>query len=112
MRPVCVKCGKEMECALNGVLVVHPFEHPEPGPVQETVGDITMVNMDRLMEGSWKDGDLDFIAYGDKYRCESCGSEIVTGFGGEIMRPQKILRKMIEANRKAELDVIEIRRGR
>ena len=111
IRPVCVKCGREMVCALNGVLVVHPFEHPEPGPIQETVGGVSIVNTDRLIEGSWKDGDIDFIAYGDKYRCPFCGSGVVTGFGGEIMKPQKTLKRMIAANKKAGLDVIEIRRS-
>jgi len=80
MNPVCVKCCREMTCAKNEVLVVHPFEKPEPGPVVERGEGFTLVNVDALLEGSWEEGDIDFIAQGDKYRCESCGCEIVLGF--------------------------------
>jgi len=80
LNPVCVKCGRELTCAKNEVLVVHPFERPEPGPVVEKSEGFTLVNVDALFEGSWKDGDIDFIAQGDKYRCPGCGCEIVLGF--------------------------------
>jgi len=81
MNPVCVRCHRELTCAKNGVLVVHPFEHAEPVPIKETEDGLTIVDMDALLDGSWKEGDIDFIAEGDKYRCPGCGHEIVMGFG-------------------------------
>lgn len=116
VRPVCVKCGTEMECVKNGVLVYHPFEHATPGPVEETGGDVAIVHTDRMIEGSWKDGDIDAVAYGDKYGCPKCGLEIVTGFGGTIVagpfegqQSQKQLNKMV-ADAKKEGIAVEIRR--
>lgn len=71
-----------MECVLNGVIVYHPYEHAKPyEKAQETIGDVTVVNTDVLIEGSWKDGDIDFVVPGDKYLCKNCGAEIVIGFG-------------------------------
>jgi len=107
MRPVCVKCGMEMTCAENGVLVYHPLEHATPGPAQERVGGISVVNVDRLIEGSWKDGDIDFVIYGDKYRCPGCGNEVVVDFGGTIMTSQDHMKRLIK---KGGGTVIEIRR--
>lgn len=83
MHPVCVKCGREMKPVLNGVVVYHPYEHAKPQEkAQEKIGNLTVVNTDVLIEGGWKDGDIDFLVLGDKYQCERCGNEIVTGFGG------------------------------
>lgn len=59
LRPVCVKCGVEMICARNDFLVVH------------------------FTDNDRKKG-VDSMRYGDKYRCEECGTEIVTGYGDVI----------------------------
>lgn len=56
LTPICVKCGREMYCAKNGVVIYHPIEFPSPGPVQEKVGDFTVVNTDRLFVDWWKKG--------------------------------------------------------
>lgn len=86
MRPVCVSCGKEMNCVLNGTVVYHPYEHARPDEkAQEVVNGVTIVNTDVLIEGGWKDGDIDFLVKGDKYECPKCGQQIVTGFGGKIV---------------------------
>lgn len=50
MRPVCVKCEREMRCEKNGIRVGGK-EVP-----------------------TW-------VRYGDKFKCPSCGFEIVVGFG-------------------------------
>jgi len=87
---VCAKCGKEMFCQKNGVIVYHPME-----PVEKNKGLI------------------DFVAYGDKYKCPSCGAEVVIEFewppimaGPFYGYTQDDLKKMI---REAE-EKIEIRR--
>ena len=85
MRPVCVKCGKEMIPIKNGTVVYHPYEHAEPNtPAQEKVGNVIFVNTDVLIEGGWQEGDIDFAVEGDAYECPSCKVRIVTGFG-ELM---------------------------
>lgn len=112
LRPICVKCGREMSCEKNGVMVVHPMEHAEPGPIQEQGEGFTQVNVDALFEGSMKEEDVDFVIIGDKYRCPTCGNEIVTGFGRLIMATaftkytQEDLKKFVEEAEEA----IEIRR--
>ena len=60
MRPVCAKCGKEMRCWKNSVGVVH------------------------YMNNNQKDG-IDVIVQGDLYKCPSCNSETVTGYGKELL---------------------------
>lgn len=65
MRPVCVKCGKEMIPARNEVAVWHPCEPEVP---QE----------DRI----------DFVVSGDRWECEVCGVSIVTGFGAPFIAGQ------------------------
>jgi len=69
MRPVCVKCGKEMIPIHNGTIVYHPYEHATPNtPAQEqTEEGLVIVNTDVLIEGSWKEGDIDFAVQGDMY---------------------------------------------
>jgi len=85
MRPVCVKCGKEMIPIHNGTIVYHPFEHATPNtPAQEKVGNVTIVHTEVLIEGSWKEGDIDFAVEGDTYECPQCKARIVIGFG-ELM---------------------------
>ena len=56
MRPVCINCNHEMRPILNGAVVVH------------------------FMDNDKAHG-IDYVVYGDKYRCEECDVEIVTGFG-------------------------------
>ena len=85
MQPVCVSCGREMTCVRNGQVVYHPFEHARPDEkAQEVIDNLAIVDTDVLFEGTWKDGDIDFIVKGDRYQCPSCGIEIVTGFGVQI----------------------------
>lgn len=55
-RPICVGCRIEMRCTKND-RVVHD---PRVGEFPETF---------------WN---------GDRYECDSCGSDIVIGFGGEM----------------------------
>jgi len=51
MRPVCVKCGREMNCEKNGVVVYHPYEQPDPGPIQEKLKkNLTIIHTDRMMD--------------------------------------------------------------
>lgn len=57
-RPVCVKCGREMQCFVNEVIVYHPSE-----PEDEY------------------NGEIDFAVYGDLWKCPGCAIEIVSGFG-------------------------------
>lgn len=112
LTPICVKCGREMSCAKNGVVVYHPFKHATPGPVQESkVGGFKVVYTDRMIEGSWKEGDIDFVAIGDKYKCPDCGFEVVVDCGGlyvAFQQRQDFLKGMVT---EAE-EVIEIRRGK
>lgn len=99
MRPVCVKCEQEMIPIHNGTIVYHPYEHAEPNtPAQEQVGNVTVVNADILIEGSWAEGDIDFAVQGDTYKCPSCKTKIVTGFGEQMIDyqvSQEFLRKLI-----------------
>jgi len=97
LRPICVKCGREMGCEKNEVVVVHPMEHAEPGPVQKQSERFTQVNVDALFEGSWKEGDIDFVASGDKYRCPVCGFEVIVGCDRPIMGDQQRLKRLIGA---------------
>ena len=93
-----------MICVENGTVVYHPYEHAEPGqPAQEKIGNLTVVNTDVLIEGSWKEGDIDFLANGDTYECPECGIRIVTGFGGKLIDHivsqewlQKAVKKAVE----------------
>jgi len=99
MQPVCVSCGREMTCVRNGQTVYHPFEHARPDEeAQEVIGNLVTVNTDVLFEGTWKDGDIDFIVSGDKYQCPSCGIEIVVGFGetSDARYTQEVLKHIIE----------------
>lgn len=88
MRPVCVQCGKEMECIKNGVTVYHPME-----PVSMT-----------------DDNEIDFVVSGDKYQCPVCKIEIVTGFGRECIAgefSQQWLRQYLDRS----TSVVEILRS-
>jgi len=83
--PVCVKCGKEMQCIKNGTVVWHPME-----PLQQG-GDLL--------------SDIDFIIIGDMYRCEMCGCQIVKGFPNhEVtqldLEPEELRRIVEQAERK------------
>jgi len=109
--PVCVKCGREMRCEENNVVVYHPFEHATPGPIQEG----GVVYTDRMIEGSWEEGDIDFVVCGDKYKCSNCGIEIVTGFGPLMMATafseftQEKLKRIVNKAKKLGI-AIEVRR--
>ena len=104
MRPVCVKCGKEMIPIRNGTIVYHPYEHATPDtPAQEQIGNVTVVNTDVLIEGGWQEGDIDFAVQGDTYECPECKARIVTGFGERMIDYQvkqeflqKIVKKALE----------------
>jgi hypothetical protein len=99
MRPVCVKCGKEMIPIHNGTIVYHPYEHEYFKPAQEQVGNVTVVNTDVLIEGSWKEGDIDFAVLGDTYECPKCKAQIVTGFGERMIDyqvKQEFLQKLVK----------------
>lgn len=108
LTPICVKCGREMLCAKNDVVVYHPIEFPTGGPIQE--GNI--VYTDRLCVNMWQPGDIDFVALGDKYRCPDCGTEVVVGVRELMMATlfskwtQKDLKRIVT---EAE-EVIEIMR--
>lgn len=115
MRPVCVRCGREMQCIKNGVIVYHPYERPEPGPIAEDVRIIgrhvsffRCINIDRLIDIDITK--IDFIVHGDKYRCPDCGYEVVTGFGSILIDgqwSQDALKKTIS---RPGQEVVEIRR--
>lgn len=110
LTPVCVKCGREMWCEKNDFLVYHMIEKAGDVPVQETIGNAAFVNVDKLLEGQWKEGDVDFIILGDKYRCPTCGYEIVKGFGQMVTAVQWNQESMKERIAKTT-DKVEIRRG-
>jgi len=78
MLPVCVKCGREMRCAKNEVVVYHPFES------NTGVGDA-----------------IDFAVMGDKFKCPDCGIEIVVNFGKQMLATmsdhQEHLQKIVDA---------------
>lgn len=103
MRPVCVKCGIEMKPIRNGVVVYHPYEQPELGPIQEEIqhpqlGKVQVINTDRMISPDHFAGRIDFVASGDKYQCPNCGVEIITGFGKPMVDydyPQEFLRQMV-----------------
>jgi len=101
-----------MNCAKNGIVVYHLLEHATPGPVQQKVGNFVVVNTDRLSEGSWKEGDIDFVALGDRYECNKCGFSVVVGCSELMMATafskftQKHLKRIVE---EAE-EKVEIRR--
>lgn len=113
MRPVCVKCHKEMQPTQNGVIVYHLYEKPTPTdpPLQEKVGNLTVINTDRLIDpGLYKQkGRIDFVVHGDKYRCPICGIEIIKGFGKPMVDftfPQEQLQKIV----KHATNPVELRR--
>lgn len=113
MRPVCVKCGKEMQPIQNGVVVYHLYEKPLPTdpPKQSKHGGVTVINADRLIDPAIYEqkGRIDFIVMGDKYKCPICGTEIITGFGKPIIdfeSPQESLQRIV----KHAKNPIEIRR--
>jgi len=100
MRPVCVKCGREMQCEKNGVVVYHPYERPDPGPTVTKTKKMAMIHLDRLLVDSIDTTKVDFVVRGDKYRCPVCGFEVVTGFGGQMVDgqwPQEQLKNMISS---------------
>ena len=87
LRPICINCGKEMICWKNSVVVWHSTEPVKGDPMDE----------------------IDFVTYGDKYKCPSCGIEVVVDCGDLLMTPpykQSELKEMIV---KAE-EEIQIRR--
>ena len=100
MRPICVACQKEMKCVKNGQVVYHPYEHITPDEkAQETIANVTIINTDVLIEGSWKNGDIDFVIIGDRYQCPNCLHEIIAGFGEPMTNQyynQDTLKKFIE----------------
>jgi len=107
MRPVCIKCNVEMQCEKNGVVVYHPYEEPKPGPIQEKVGNLTVIHTDRLI--TIDKTKIDFVVRGDKYKCPICGYEVVVGFGQQMVDyqyPQEQLKKIVT---NAD-ETIEIRR--
>jgi len=108
MRPVCVKCGREMNCEKNGVVVYHPYEQPDPGPIQEKLKkNLTIIHTDRMMDID--PTRIDFIVRGDKYKCPDCGYEVVLDFGRMMIDyqvPQEQLKKMVTN----ASEVVEIRR--
>jgi len=111
MRPVCVKCGKEMCCERNGVLVVHLYERPRGAP-EKTIGDVHVINLDYAISPDHFDcGRVDFVVSGDRYKCLTCGNEIVTGFGSPMLDydyPQDQLREMVEyAKQRNNLTIIK-----
>jgi DNA-directed RNA polymerase subunit RPC12/RpoP len=108
LTPICVKCGRETYCEKNGVYIVHPFEHAS-GFKEKTIGNTKIINIDYLIEGSWKEGDIDFIAMGDKYKCPNCGYEIVIA-SDPIMDSQKKLKRILKVARESGKEIIEIRR--
>jgi hypothetical protein len=82
MRPVCVSCKVEMVAIKNGVPLIHFMEHPDPAtPAYEDHDKVRIVNVDVLLEGSWKDGAIDWVCMSDKYQCPECKNEILTGYG-------------------------------
>jgi len=110
LRPICVNCGREMSCAKNGIVVYHLLEHATPGPVQQEVGNFVVVDTDRLFEGSWKEGDIDFVALGDRYQCKKCGFSVVVGCSELMMATtlsgftQEDLKRIVEeAEEKVEI---------
>lgn len=111
LTPICVQCGREMRCEKNGVYIYHPLEHTTPGPIQE--GNI--VYTDRMLEGSWKEGDIDFVTEGDKYKCPTCGHEVIVDCGHLMIASpftgfsQRKLKGIIKKARE-KTEVIEIRR--
>ncbi len=111
MNPVCVECGKEMFCCKNETVVYHPYEHAKPDtPAQRKVGNLTIINTDVLIEGSWQEGDIDFAVLGDMYECPKCHKRIVTDFGKPMIDYQvdqeflqKIVKKAIEEGRAVKI---------
>ena len=83
LRPVCAKCLVEMEPERNGVIVWHPYEKPELGPITEQHGNLTVINVDRMLpkELFWDKDRVDFLVNGDLYICPKCNCQIITGFG-------------------------------
>ncbi len=107
MRPVCVKCHKEMQPTQNGVIVYHLYEKPLPTdpPTQEKIpwryGSVTVINTDRLIDPELykQKGRIDFVIHGDKYKCPTCGVEIIKGFGRPMVDftfSQEQLQKMVK----------------
>ena len=87
LRPICVKCGKEMVCQKNSVVVWHPIEPIEGNPMDA----------------------IDFVTYGDKYKCPSCGIEVIVDCGDLLMTPPYKQSELKETIVKAE-EAIQIRR--
>ena len=110
MRPICIKCKVEMRPEKNGYLVAHLYERPRGAP-EKIVGDVHVINIDYAISLNHFDcGRIDFVASGDKYKCSTCGNEIVTGFGEPMVDynyPQERLREMVEyAKQKGNLTII------
>ena len=87
-----MKCHAEMICEKNGITVIKYLEYSssEKASISKfTISGIepivTSINVDALVEGSWKDGDIDFIVIGDLYKCPTCGFSIVSEFGQRIV---------------------------
>jgi len=66
---ICVECKREMNCETNEVVVYHLVQ----GRGEEILHD----------EGG--NEIIDFIVYGDKFKCPKCDKEVVTGFGRAIV---------------------------
>jgi hypothetical protein len=77
-QPLCIKCGSEMICERNGVVVYYKMDRPTPGPVQHQISDISVADADRTIK--FRKGDMDLVIFGDMYRCLSCGAGVVVGF--------------------------------
>ena len=116
LTPICVKCGREMRCEKNNVYVVHPIEMPDEGPIQEKVGNFTVVHVDRMFKNVWKEGEIDFIAVGDKYRCPNCGNEVIVDCSEPIVASpfrgttQKDLKRILKKAKEKGEEIEEIRR--
>lgn len=98
MRPICCSCYIEMDCARNDIVVWHPTEDPNGKTFHDK-------------ESNWEH--IDLVAYGDMYRCRSCGRAIVTGLSSPIVNTgnQKELLGMIkETMKKSQVSVIRITR--
>jgi len=71
-----------MDCARNDIIVWHPTEDSDGKTFLDKETDFERI---------------DFIIYGDMYRCKQCGRAIVTGFSSPVVNT---------GNQKALLEII------
>lgn len=81
IRPTCVKCKRELVCEKNEVPVIHFTDND-------------------------RDKGIDVLRFGDIWKCENCGYQLIMGMGNQILGLDLTERTMQEILNREFVEVI------